>query len=145
MDLAVERLQSLRVADVMARRVVLVEVDLPLFKAAATFREHRINAAPVVDAAGLCVGMLSATDLLRHMAEPRATEPIPRARDYMTSAVQSVAPEMPILLAARIMCVQHVHRLVVLDQLGKPIGVISSMDIIAALGNAMDEMNIVSA
>jgi predicted transcriptional regulator len=142
MSLAVERLQSLRVADVMARAIIPIAADLPLVKAAQVFRQHEISAAPVVNAEGSCVGVLSATDLLKHVAEsPSVTSDNAFAKDYMTSAIQSIAPEASILLAARIMCVEHLHRLFVLDWRGKPVGVISSMDIVAALTNVIDEMH----
>jgi CBS domain-containing protein len=42
--------------------------------------------------------------------------------------------------AAKIMCLQHVHRLPVVDASGKPVGIISSMDLVAALSNAAEEL-----
>jgi CBS domain-containing protein len=59
---------------------------------------------------------------------------------HMTPAVQSVAVDAPLLAAARIMDAQHVHRLIVLDAKERPIGVVSTMDIVAALLNAIEEM-----
>jgi CBS-domain-containing membrane protein len=142
MNLAVDRLQSLRVADVMSRAIVPIAADLSLVKAAQLLREHQFSAAPVVDAEEVCVGVLSATDFLKHMAQsPTIATDNVFAKDYMTTAIQSIAPEASILLAARIMCVEHLHRLFVLDWRGKPVGVISSMDIVAALTNAIDEMH----
>src|SRR5262245_31900725 len=142
MSLAIERLQSLRVADVMTRAIIPIAADLPLVKVAQVFRTNEISAAPVVDAEGSCIGVLSATDCLKYLAESMSRSPEDVvARDYMTSAIQSIAPEASILLAARIMCVEHLHRLFVLDSRGKPVGVISSMDIVAALTNAIDEMH----
>jgi len=142
MNLAIDRLQSLRVADVMSRAIVPIASDLSLVKVAQLFRTHEISAAPVVDANGVCVGVLSATDLMKFMTEsPSAASDNAFAKEFMTSAIQSIAPEASILLAARIMCVEHLHRLFVLDGRGGPVGVISSMDIIAALTNAIDEMH----
>jgi len=141
MNVAIERLQSLRVADVMTRSVVPIAADMQLTKVAQIFRAHEISAAPVVDAQGACVGVLSATDFLKHLAESSTGLENVQAQDHMTPAVQSIAPEASIILAARIMCVDHLHRLFVLDFRGKPVGVISSMDIVAALTNAMDEMH----
>jgi len=141
MNLAIDRLQSLRVADVMSRAIVPIASDLALLKVAQVFRSNEISAAPVVDADGVCAGVISATDLMKYMAEsPSITSDNVITKDYMTSAMQSIAPEASILLAARIMCVEHLHRLFVLDSRGSPVGVISSMDIIAALTNAIDEM-----
>ncbi len=57
----------------------------------------------------------------------------------MSSGVRSVQPEQTLLTAARIMCEKHVHRLPVLNLDGKPVGLITSMDVVAALVNAIDE------
>jgi len=141
MDLAIERLRTLRVADVMTRPVIPVSREWTLERAAAAFGEHKISAAPVVDGEGACVGILSATDLLRRVAEAESgVGKRPRASDYMSSGVQAVAPDAPLLLAARMMCLQHLHRLPVLDHENRPVGIISCMDVVAALVNAMDEM-----
>ena len=151
MNQATDRLYSLRVADVMNRGVVTVKADQSMSEAAAEFARWRIAAAPVVGADGDCVGILSATDFLRREAEngSRATcgnaaammgPPRERVADFMSHAVQTVAPETTLLAAARIMCVQHVHRLVVLDSHERPIGVVSTMDVVASLVGALDEM-----
>ena len=57
----------------------------------------------------------------------------------MSAGVRSVQPEQTLLMAARIMCEKHVHRLPVLNLDGKPVGLITSMDVVAALVNAIDE------
>ncbi|MFM2096303.1 MAG: hypothetical protein RIS70_3427, partial [Planctomycetota bacterium] len=54
--------------------------------------------------------------------------------------VQSIAESAPLSHAAKIMCLQHVHRLPVVDASGKPVGIISSMDLVAALSNAAEEL-----
>jgi CBS domain-containing protein len=58
---------------------------------------------------------------------------------HMTSAVQSVPPDMLLRHAAQIMCVQHVHRLPVLDKDDRLAGLITCMDVVAAMINAIDE------
>ena len=67
MNSAIERLLSLRVTDIMTRRVVTVSPDQKMSEAARLLIEKRVTGAPVVDAEGKCVGILSATDYLhRH-------------------------------------------------------------------------------
>jgi len=113
---------------------------------------YEISAAPVVDTAGICVGFISATDFLkRDNANEAATlaspggltphvwKPDDVAETYMSTGVQSIAESASLSHAARIMCLQHVHRLPVIDAAGKPVGIISSMDIVAALSNAAEE------
>jgi CBS-domain-containing membrane protein len=155
---AVERLKSLTVRDVMARDVVSVSANQSLAEAAAVLRGRKVAWAPVVDEAGRCVGVLSATDLLeRQRADDDALamqshgiqrdegRPIEIAPDsqyvsaMMTQAVQSVRPEVAVLMAARMMCAGHIHRLPVLDQHDRPVGVVSTMDVVAAMLGAIEE------
>ncbi|MCH7725645.1 MAG: CBS domain-containing protein [Planctomycetes bacterium] len=154
---ATQRLGSLKVSDVMARDVVQVPVCQPMSGAAATFAEHAISAAPVIDDQGRCVGILSATDFLRRDCPQKdgrweehrlvrmensmqlVSNRADVASSYMTSAVQSIAADATVMTAAMVMCAEHVHRLPVLDKDGRVAGVISTMDIVASLLNAVDE------
>jgi CBS domain-containing protein len=57
----------------MSRDAVTISQDTPLRAAAESFVRQQIGEAAVVDADGRCVGMLSATDLLRWaLAEARS-------------------------------------------------------------------------
>lgn len=153
MDSAISRLQSLTVHDIMARDVVWVASRQHMSEVARLLLEHDISSAPVVDEQGTCIGILSASDFLRrdavephdgvlpHRSRPE-WKPDDVAATFMSTGVQSVPEQTPLLLAARIMTAQHVHRLPVVDHHGRPVGIISTMDIIAALLNALQEQEI---
>lgn len=148
MDSAVDRLLTLKVKDAMTRQVVCVEQDQYLSDAARLFVEKGISGAPVVDAHGRCVGVLSAIDYVKREQVLLGKGPDPaaddRVADEMSARPRSVRPEQTLLTAARMMCEKHVHRLPVLDRDGKPTGLITSMDIVAALVNAIDERETLS-
>ena len=151
MDSAIDRLQSLTVSDVMAKSVVWVSTGQHMVDVARLLLKHEISSAPVVDEKGICVGIVSATDFLKrdaaakdngsppHRARPAWT-PEDTAGTFMSGAVQSVHANAPVLTAAKIMCAQHVHRLPVVDKHGKAVGIVSTMDVVAALLNAVAEM-----
>ncbi len=143
MDSAVDRLLTLKVKDVMTRHVVCVSKDQRLSEAADLFVEKGISGAPVIDERGRCVGILSAIDYVQREHVLRGTGPEEAAADRvyqeMSVVVRSVQPENTLLNAARIMCEKHVHRLPVLNLDGKPVGLITAMDVVAALVNAIDE------
>ena len=61
-------------------------------------------------------------------------------RTHMTPEVHSVEAGMSLIAAARVIADQHVHRLPVIDESGKAIGMLSTMDIVASLINAIDEL-----
>jgi CBS-domain-containing membrane protein len=142
------RLESLKVADVMAHKVVAVGAAQPMVDVASQFVRNEISSAPVVNEQGVCVGMLSAFDFLKrasaltkmHTAsDSSSAENQDRAESFMSSGVQTVPAGASLLKVAMMMCSQHVHRLPVIDDAGKPIGIVSTMDIVAAFLNAIDE------
>lgn len=159
-----QRLFSLKVADVMSRNVIQLSADQTMEEAAGTLMEHRISGAPVVDEQGRCVGVLSGFDFIREQA-PAEREESPGTGEHelvheagdaayhvdaiddsirrrMNPAVQTVHAQDPVLHAARTMCAEHVHRLVVLDEHSRPVGVITSLDLVATLTGLVDEQGI---
>jgi CBS-domain-containing membrane protein len=145
---AIDRLRTLRVADVMSRGVIVISSEQSMADVARNFVEHDVIAAPVIDEQGRCVGFFSAADYLRRQlpSKEKSQESAPKAAvsRYMTCHVLWISPGESLLKAARMMCDQHVHRLPVINDEGRVVGIISTMDIVAALINAIDEMNAAS-
>jgi CBS-domain-containing membrane protein len=154
MKTVLERLQHLCVGDVMHREVIEVLVNQSMTEAAKVLGEHEISGAPVVDETGRCVGMLSAVDFVRREARlgeiryltgcPTQAAEIRSESDesvfpYMSGAVQSVHAKVPLMEAARIMCQEHIHRVPVLDARGRAIGMVTAMDLVAAMVQAIEE------
>jgi predicted transcriptional regulator len=152
MNSAIERLLTLRISDVMSRNVIRVEAAKTMLEAAGTLMQHFISGAPVTAPEGQCIGILSATDFVRCCAEAGSGEsggraknsacPVPlndRVASHMSRLVQSIAVDRPLTEAARLMCQNHIHRLVVLDSEGRPVGMITALDIVSALINALEE------
>lgn len=162
MNSAIERLLTLRASDVMSRNVICVAASETMAHAAALFTEHKIGGAPVVDDLGQCVGVLSSTDFLCSkkprepvlpasvVESPTVSEQGPQrlpaddaredlVRHHMSPAAQTTAKDAALLDAARIMCGAHIHRLLVLGDDGRPMGIVSSLDVIAAMVKAIEE------
>jgi CBS-domain-containing membrane protein len=164
MNSAIERLLTLRVRDVMNPNVVQIRSSHTMAEAAALLAEHCISGAPVVDEQGRCVGILSAADYVHRECQqgtrresclggqehilvqeapesPMSIDAVSESlvRQHMTAAVQAVDLDRPILDAARRMCAAHVHRLPVLDDGGRAVGVVSSLDIVAAMVKSIEE------
>ena len=152
MTSAMQRLRSLCVADVMTRDVVQVSPQDSMLDVARKFVEYEVTAAPVTDANRRCVGFFSAADFFRgelHLGQrpslhaDRPPEEAPGTRlvsRYMSSNLRSFLPQESLLSAARFMCEHHLHRLPVVDDQGCIVGIVSTMDVVAALVNAIDEM-----
>ena len=66
----------------------------------------------------------------RQVIENLPSDPVGR---YLTADVVTVEAHTPLPELARLMLDAHIHRVVVIDEHGKPIGVVSSRDVIAAV------------
>ena len=67
--------------------------------------------------------------------EKLPTEPV---RLFMTADPVTMPASTPIRILARAMIDAHIHRIVVVDTVGQPAGVVSSTDVLAALAYAED-------
>lgn len=128
-----------RVAEHMASDPILVRADASLSEAVALMDAHHVHGLPVVDEAGVLVGVLSQTDLNR----ARSTEylwanwPGLAVRHLMTSPAVTVHRSTPLIAAARKMEELGIHRLVVVEDGDEtnPVGVLSMTDLIHALAD----------
>jgi CBS domain-containing membrane protein len=145
MQCAIDRLGTLRVRDAMAQQVVTVSMDQSLEEVAAIFLAKEISSAPVVDTHGKCTGVLSSVDFLKAQSKASRLKPAAQSSGaslvskFMSPNVASIGPDELLLRAAHVMCARHIHRLPVLGPEGKIEGVISTMDIVSAMMNAIDE------
>lgn len=155
MNSAIERLVGLRVKEIMNTDVITVAESDEMHAAAKLIFESEVTGAPVVNAQGQCVGILSASDFVgrdagghelqlltrKHPDEPYSIECLNDnlVSTHMSPLVQTVSDEAPILDAARVMCNERIHRLVVVDETRRPVGIISTLDLIAAVVAAIEE------
>ena len=127
---------DLRVADLMTLDPVTVPIDATIEEAESLLRDFRITGLPVVDEHNRLVGVISQTDLL-YLAMPTVQALIRhrgsglRIGEVMSVPAMTVDAMATLTKAARIMDRNHLHRLVVVDGEGRPVGVLSSMDYVA--------------
>ncbi|MEZ5101360.1 MAG: CBS domain-containing protein [Thermoleophilia bacterium] len=138
----------MRVEDVMTREVVTVSPETSLHDVAALLAGRGISGAPVVDAAGTLLGVVSEGDilvreqgtrerrggLLGWLLEPDDGWQAPKlaartAGDAMSSPVVSVGPRVPVSRAAQVMVDENVNRLPVVDG-GRLVGIVSRADLV---------------
>jgi predicted transcriptional regulator len=151
-------LMALCASDIMSRNVVMIPREMSLQGAARMLARAAVSGAPVVDENGRCIGVLSATDFMNwvkddhksaivHEAEADLCKPwqILDAAIEMTGCVESCMTKDPVLAFANIkigelaamMMEAHIHRIIVVDSISqRPIGVVSSTDILAAFARA---------
>jgi CBS domain-containing protein len=135
------------VKDLMTTQVVTVGPATPFKEIVAHLAEHRVSAVPVVDNAGLVLGVVSEADLLLKEEFPDPDQDIPlfwtkrrrlerekaagsTARDLMSVALVSISPDATVAEAARRMHRANIKRLPVIGQGGRLVGIISRSDLL---------------
>jgi CBS-domain-containing membrane protein len=124
----------LTVRDIMTTNVYTVDADASAEEAAWGFTRRHIGGAPVRDASGNLIGVLTKGDLVN----PEPAQWIkgePTVGDLMNPDVLAVYRDDPALAAASGMARRGVHRVVVLDEEQKMCGIVTSMDIVKAVAD----------
>lgn len=125
------------VRDLMTSEPTVVAPDMKLSDLADLLEEHAIRHAPVVDAAGDVVGVVSHRDLMQgalrsHDAVTSKQRSALRQRtvaDVMTYAPQTVAPDDPLADAAQLIIDNKFGCLLVLDN-EELVGIITESDFV---------------
>jgi CBS domain-containing protein len=132
-------LHELAVADLMTIDPIVIEVDAPIETAEELVGSHGISGLPVVDAQGHLVGVISQSDLLalagRLGALVRGRASGLRVGELMSSPVITVPLGASVVEAARRMRDERIHRVVVVDEDGRPIGVLAASDFVSLVAD----------
>ena len=110
--------------DIMTSPVITVPADATGQHIADVLTAHGISAAPVVDADGRLLGLVSEFDLL---AKEGRT-----AREVMTTAVITVSAATPVDDVRHLLIERRIRRVPVVDG-GRLVGIVSRRDVIALL------------
>ena len=125
---------ELRVGDVMSFNPVVIGADEPISEAERLIKTYRVSGLPVV-VDGTAIGVVSQTDL----GVARSSEMISanwdrlRVRHLMTTPAVTVHIGTSTEHAARLMVTRHIHRLVVMDDDDRAIGVVSALDLLRTI------------
>ncbi len=146
----------MQASDLMTRDIVSVSPDLPVREVARLLLAHHISAAPVVDAAGMVIGMVSEGDLIGRSAEDRQARqdwwlallaegkelsgdfiaglrnPEHTAREVMSAPVIRITENTEPAEIAALLAQYRIKRLPVVRD-GKLVGIVSRADLLRAL------------
>jgi CBS-domain-containing membrane protein len=148
-------LLALTAHDLMTQTLVMVPREMSLPMAARLLSRANVSGAPVIGEDGRCVGVLSATDFI-HWAETAGRNTLQNRQEacaswqildadelpeeavgrFMTADPVTVTPTAPIGELAHMMLDAHIHRVIVVDHDHRPIGIVSTTDILAAVARA---------
>lgn len=128
---------TLHASDVMIKDVLTVAESDLLKDVARLFVERKITGAPVVNAEGEMVGVISETDIIRKTNNIGAWSPT-LAGQVMTKPAVTVAPTDPLQRVCEMMYNRRIHRVVVAE--GTQIkGILTTMDILRAIATHLGQ------
>ena len=123
----------MNVVDLMTTEVIAVSRDTGLREAARLMFRNRVSGLPITEQDGTLIGIIMEADFLRLEVERQegARDQVVTVGEVMSIGVVTIRPEMEIYEAAKIMAVQEVKRLPVVDADNRLLGVISRADIVS--------------
>ncbi len=129
-------LSAFTVSDYMTTNLLTFKPDTDVMSAIGLLLKRGHSGAPVVDASGILVGMLSEKDCLKVavIANYEGVSP-GLVGDFMSSHVAALAPEMTLLDAATRFLDAPYKRFPVVES-GRLVGQISRSDILRAIHEA---------
>ena len=147
---ALQRIKnSLTAQDIMAAPVHCVGLDMDVIQAATFLADKRFSGAPVIDAAGKIVGVLSEKDLLAKMGlgQPASFMQIVAhclhnsgcmatslrnhsVQEIMTAPAITTGPETTMGAISALLVDKRINRLPIVDPEGRPVGIVTRTDLV---------------
>jgi CBS domain-containing protein len=129
------------VREIMTPHLITCPEDTPVQEIVKTLRDRGIGAVVILDKEGKPEGIVSETDILEIVAREQYLDMWKhlKARHLMTRELLTIPQDAPIQDAAAMMERFRVHRLVVVDDEGQPIGVVAMSDVIRYLADREEE------
>ena len=122
------------IREIMSKDVVTLKPEMDVLQAVHILLQHGISGAPVVDAAGALVGMLTERDCMKVALDAAFHQQSGgTVADFMVKDVEVVSAEETIITTARRFYDATYLRYPVVDGTGL-VGVISRSDVMRAIG-----------
>jgi CBS domain-containing protein len=134
---SLEVMRKLTAGDLMTSPIESIEADTPVEEAAQRMLEKRVHRMLVTEA-GAAVGIVSVSNFVEDIA---AQEPPKRntVGDVMSDAFLVCRDKTTVFSAARTITQAGWRSVVVVDSRGKPLGVVSGVDLLKFAGKTVDE------
>ena len=119
--------------DYVSRNLISLAPETQIVDAVAMFIDHEISGAPVIDASGNLVGILTVKDCFRaalHASYYQGWSGI--VADFMTTNVQSLDSNLDLVSAAQRFLETDFRRFPVMED-GRLLGIVMRLDLLRAL------------
>lgn len=125
---------QISVTEIMTRELTCARRDLDVRQLVSLVVRQRIGCVPVVEEVGRPVGIITKLDLVEQLLAPeRALDdelaPI-LAGELMMPFALTLGASASIAHAAAMMAIEDIHHIAIVDDDGRLIGIVSSMDVV---------------
>jgi len=126
------------VRDFMDTYVDTLSPEIDIMEAVKFLLQKRVTGAPVVNSKGEVLGILTELDCLKlvTLGDSDHAPPKGKVKDFMTSEVQTIPPEMDIYYAAGLFLNVSFRRFPVVEN-GRMVGAITRFDILRAVQSSL--------
>src|SRR5215471_4088562 len=114
-------------SDIMTRKVCTIHPEASVQEAAQLLSYERISGAPVVNAVGMIIGIVTEADIISKVDREGLC-----VADIMSHEIIAVKEETPISEVAELLAKRRIKRVPVVCN-GKPVGIVSRADIVDAV------------
>lgn len=128
-DTSLEVMRNMTAAELMTAPLETIAASASPAEAAARLRELHLNHLLVVHDDGKVVGALSVSDLVEPFGRPSGEGRT--VRDVMSYAIVTCLPSTPVSSAARAMTERRSRSVVVVDEAGLAVGMVTSFDLLS--------------
>ena len=125
--MSMEQFLSVKVGDLMTKKVVNIDATMTANEVARLIVEHKIEGFPVTEK-GKLVGIVTGWDLLTKVLSKGLNPNKVKVKEFMTSSPITCSPDDSVLQAAKIMAKYGIKRIPVVEN-GKVVGIFTSYDI----------------
>lgn len=124
---------TMTAGELMSKTVYCVNQEASCKELMEILLDYRITGVPVVNDHGELVGTIAMRDVLAFKKDISYLPSIADmqkgfVRNYMVQKVFAVKPSTPLTEVAQLMRSQHIHRVIVIDDNYRPIGMVSAYD-----------------
>jgi len=127
------------VQDIMTKDCYCMRAEQKLAEILQDFDKRAISGGPVVDADGIVVGHLSRTGVSRHFARLGVADQELKVGDVMETFAFQVYADDTVKSLLETMLASRIHRMIVTDEDGRPVGIVTSMDLMGLLYDNLNE------
>ena len=128
----------MKTRDVMTSSVITVSPDTPVPTAATLLYSHGFTAAPVVDADGQIIGIVTEADLARSPVVPDwwmiQREPDPTVGQVMTSEPRVMHPEDDLADVVAVMLDSSIRSIPIVED-GELVGIVTRQDVLRVVAS----------